>query len=111
MGGAPDTGPGRNAIQARGSAKTYLERYTATAILGLAPEDEDTDGVTPAQALTMTEEQQANLQEWADALRQCPDAASLKNEFARAHAYAKTVSPKAASKMTATFNEALARLK
>ena len=44
MGGAPDTGPGRNAIQARGSAKTYLERYTATAILGLAPEDEDTDG-------------------------------------------------------------------
>ena len=37
MGGAPDAGPGRNAIQARGSAKTYLERYTATAILGLAP--------------------------------------------------------------------------
>lgn len=47
MGGAPDTGPGRNAIQARGSAKTYLERYTATAILGLAPEDEDTDGRPP----------------------------------------------------------------
>lgn len=44
MGGAPDAGPGRNAIQARGSAKTYLERYTATAILGLAPEDEDNDG-------------------------------------------------------------------
>lgn len=43
MGGAPDAGPGRNAIQARGSAKTYLERYTATAILGLAPEN-DNDG-------------------------------------------------------------------
>jgi hypothetical protein len=41
MGGAPDAGPGRNAIQARGSAKTYLERYTATAILGLAPEEDD----------------------------------------------------------------------
>lgn len=41
MGGAPDTGPGRNAIQSRGSAKTYLERYTATGILGLAPEDDD----------------------------------------------------------------------
>jgi hypothetical protein len=49
MGGAPDTGPGRNAIQARGSAKTYLERYTATAILGLAPEDEDTDGKPPTR--------------------------------------------------------------
>jgi hypothetical protein len=44
MGAAPDTGPGRNAIQARGSAKTYLERYTATAILGLAAADQDNDG-------------------------------------------------------------------
>ena len=44
MGGAPDTGPGRNAIQARGSAKSYLERYTATAILGLAAQDADNDG-------------------------------------------------------------------
>ena len=44
MGGAPDTGPGRNAIQARGSTKSYLERYTATAILGLATQDQDDDG-------------------------------------------------------------------
>ena len=44
MGGGPDTGPGRNAIQARGSTKSYLERYTATAILGLAATDEDDDG-------------------------------------------------------------------
>lgn len=44
MGGAPDTGPGRNAIQARGSTKSYLERYTATAILGLAAQDADDDG-------------------------------------------------------------------
>ena len=44
MGAGPDTGPGRNAIQARGSTKTYLERYTATAILGLASKDQDDDG-------------------------------------------------------------------
>lgn len=44
MGGAPDTGPGRNAMQARGSSKTYLERYTMTAILGLAAQDADDDG-------------------------------------------------------------------
>lgn len=44
MGAAPDAGPGRNAIQARGSAKSYLERYTATAILGLAAQDADNDG-------------------------------------------------------------------
>jgi hypothetical protein len=111
MGGAPDTGPGRNAIQARGSAKTYLERYTATAILGLAPEDEDTDGVTPAHVEAITERQQIELQTWAEALRGCPSPEVLKSEFARAHSYAKSVSPKAASKMTATFNECLARFK
>lgn len=44
MGGAPDTGPGRNPMQARGSAKSYLERYTMTAILGLAAQDADDDG-------------------------------------------------------------------
>lgn len=44
MGGAPDSGPGRNAIQARGSTKTYLERYTALAILGMAASDADDDG-------------------------------------------------------------------
>jgi hypothetical protein len=111
MGGAPDTGPGRNAIQARGSAKTYLERYTATAILGLAPEDEDTDGMTPAHVEAITERQQIELQTWAEALRGCPSPEVLKSEFARAHSYAKSVSPKAASKMTATFNECLARFK
>lgn len=44
MGGAPDTGPGRNAIQARGSAVSYLERYTLIAMLGLAARDQDDDG-------------------------------------------------------------------
>jgi hypothetical protein len=44
MGGAPDSGPGRNAIQARGSTKTYLERYTSLAILGMAASDADDDG-------------------------------------------------------------------
>lgn len=60
MGGAPDTGPGRNAIQARGSSKTYLERYTATAILGLAAQDADKDGAgEPVE--TITEKQAADL--------------------------------------------------
>lgn len=44
MAGAPDTGPGRNAIQARGSTKTYLERYTLMGILGLAATEQDNDG-------------------------------------------------------------------
>src|SRR6185437_11789428 len=48
MGSEPDTGPARNAIQARASAKTYLERYTALSILGLAAEDMDDDGAATA---------------------------------------------------------------
>lgn len=44
MGGAPDEGPGRNKIQARGSTRTYLQRYTAMAILGLAAAKDDNDG-------------------------------------------------------------------
>lgn len=60
MGGAPDTGPGRNAIQARGSTKSYLERYTATAILGLAAQDADTDGAAPYERVS--EDQAANIQ-------------------------------------------------
>lgn len=44
MGAAPDSGPGRNAIQARGSAKTYLERYTLLAATGLTASDSDDDG-------------------------------------------------------------------
>ena len=35
----PDTGAGRSAIQALGSTQTYLQRYTAIAVLGLATAD------------------------------------------------------------------------
>ena len=61
MGGGPDTGPGRNAIQARGSTKTYLERYTATAILGLAAQDTDDDGSKATGVDYINEKQAADL--------------------------------------------------
>ena len=44
MGGPPDTGGAKNAIQARASTLSYLERYTAKAITGLAEQDDDDDG-------------------------------------------------------------------
>lgn len=46
FGGPPDAGGAKNAIQARASTKTYLERYTLLAVTGLAAKDADTDGVT-----------------------------------------------------------------
>lgn len=46
MGGPPDTGGAKNAIQARASSVSYLERYTFLAITGLASSDGDKDGAT-----------------------------------------------------------------
>lgn len=44
MGGPPDNGGAKNAIQARASTKTYLERYTLKAITGLSEQNDDNDG-------------------------------------------------------------------
>lgn len=47
LGGPPDATGGKNSIQAVGSTKYYLERYTLFAALGIAPKDQDSDGVAP----------------------------------------------------------------
>lgn len=47
MGGPPDTGSAKNALQARASTKSYLERYTLKAICGVAEGGDDTDGNQP----------------------------------------------------------------
>jgi hypothetical protein len=105
MGAAPDAGPGRNAIQARGSAKTYLERYTATAILGLAPEDDDdgmggprveSEGMDPKEAQT-----------WADALNNAPSVDALKSVFGDCYNKAKTAKDEGAKKRFTSIYEAL----
>ena len=44
MGGPPDTGSAKNALQARASTKSYLERYTLKAICGVAEGGDDSDG-------------------------------------------------------------------
>lgn len=66
MGGPPDTGPGRNAIQSRGSTKTYLERYTMTAILGLAAQNADDDGAggSTIPPGLLAEAREAAMQGW-----------------------------------------------
>ena len=48
MGGPPDAGGAKNALQARASTKSYLERYTLKAICGVAEGGDDTDGNHPA---------------------------------------------------------------
>lgn len=44
MGGPPDAGGAKNALQARASTITYLERYTLKAICGVAEGGQDDDG-------------------------------------------------------------------
>ena len=44
MGGPPDSGGAKNAIQARQSTESYLQRYTLKSILGVAEGGEDNDG-------------------------------------------------------------------
>jgi len=81
MSAAPDTGPGRNAIQSRGSAKSYLERYTLMAILGLAAtdqEDDDGRGSDKSDEQRAAEENARKVQQsWLDAIDACADDAGL----------------------------------
>lgn len=66
MGGPPDTGGAKNAIQARASTKTYLERYTLKSITGLSEEGDDRDGNSPTESLTLTN---AQIKQLRDAMK------------------------------------------
>lgn len=46
MGGPPDAGGAKNAIMARASTVSYLERYTLKAITGLSEQNDDNDGAS-----------------------------------------------------------------
>lgn len=76
MGGPPDAGGAKNAIQARASTKSYLERYTLKAICGVAEggDDDDGNGGAPASAVA----------DMLIGIKEAPDAAALKKLFAEA---------------------------
>lgn len=76
MGAAPDIGPGRNAIQARSSANSYLERITLLAITGMAASDEDDDG---------NGFQQTAKENVVDDLLTAPTLAALQSMFSTAY--------------------------
>lgn len=77
MGGPPDAGGAKNAIQARASTKTYLERYTLKGITGLSEQGDDDDGRPPKAEKTITQVQAMRLQAIAS---QC--SAGVKERFA-----------------------------
>lgn len=69
MSARPDDSGNKNAIQQVGSTVTYLQRYTLMSALGLAASDmpEDDGRGAGEQVETLTEEQQAVLQDLIDA--------------------------------------------
>lgn len=73
MGGPPDTGGAKNAIQARASTKTYLERYTLKGVTGLSEEGDDTDG---NQKSDMTV-----IDDWVAAMEDAPDQEALETTW------------------------------
>lgn len=56
-----DTSGSKNAIQAIGSTKSYLEKYTLLAITGLAADDQDDDGNTAGT----TDEKKEKFDQWS----------------------------------------------
>lgn len=67
LGGPPDTGGAKNAIQARASTVSYLERYTLKAVLGLSEGGDDDDGNGGRQQSGQQAEPDASLQTLIDA--------------------------------------------
>ena len=68
MGGPPDAGGAKNALQARASTKSYLERYTLKAICGVAEGGDDSDGNPPPAAVPLellTAAREAAMGGWA----------------------------------------------
>lgn len=82
MGSAPDAGPGRNAIQARGSAMTYLERYTLLAATGMAAGGTDDDGGGGGNYPKMDEKAFVS---WMDAIENASTDAELIRSFKGAY--------------------------
>ena len=75
MGGPPDSGGAKNAIQARASTKTYLERYTLKAITGLSEQGDDDDGQGAPATRLITGVQVMRLQ---GIVSQCSEAVAKK---------------------------------
>lgn len=74
MGGPPDAGGAKNAIQARASTKTYLERYTLKAITGLSEQEDDDDGNQSGQSF----EGQALVNQFLEQVREAKSESEVR---------------------------------
>ena len=97
-----------NQLDADASAASRVKRYLLLDIFNIAVGiDKDEKAAFENAA---TEKQEADLQDYADSLRQCEDLPRLKSVFADAYKFAGNVSAHAKSQMTSVYNECKARL-
>ena len=89
MGGPPDAGGAKSAIQARASAITYLERYTLKAITGVAEGGDDNDGAgspPPADDSALLDDFRAAAMNGVEALKARYEKDAPPNAFWAQHA-------------------------
>lgn len=82
--GPPDTSGGKNGIQAIGSTRTYLERYTLLSSVGLSEKGEDDDGQSAGSRY-------GELGERLEWIQNCKDFAELEKVFKAAYKEAKAM--------------------
>lgn len=106
MGGPPDAGGAKNAIQARASTVSYLERYTFKAITGLSEQDDDSDGSEPRQDNAppelLAEARQAAMGGWSVLSQWIKHQPAANRELLEPHSESLKNAAKAADKAKAT---------
>jgi hypothetical protein len=97
-----------NATDADAIAQSRAKRYLLLDIFNISVgiDAEEKKGI-PQQP---SEDQEAKLQDWADALRQAPDINALKGVFADAYKYAGSVGPQQKSAIARVYEEQKRRL-
>lgn len=102
----PKGGAMATATDADAIAASRAKRYLLLAIFNIAVGIDKQE----KEAIPVTEEDDAKLQEWADSLRQAPDLARLKNVFADAYKFAKLVGEEPKRKMAEVYEDCKRRL-
>lgn len=99
--GPPDAGGAKNAIQARASTITYLERYTLKAVCGIAEQGDDTDGNTTGGQLD-----ENVYADHLSAIDEAADETALRKAFAAAWSAAEKINDVKAMKKFGDRKEA-----
>lgn len=101
MGGPPDTGGAKNAIQARASSTNYLQRYTLKAVCGIAEQGDDNDGNGGGKGMD-----EGALADHLAAIDAAADTDSLKRSFGAAWKAAEGANDKNAMRLLTQHKDA-----